>query len=190
MAESAMSDQKATPTGREVRFADDEIIVSKTDLQGRILYANDVFLRVAGYRIDEVVGKPHSLIRHPDMPRAVFKLLWDEIQAGREIFAYVVNLAKNGDHYWVLAHVTPSFDARGRVGGYHSNRRTAAPEAVAAIKPLYAAMLAAERGKSGKDESIAAGTAVLLKELDRRGLDYERFVWSLEPEVVATKERS
>ncbi len=87
------------PTGREVRFGADEIIVSKTDLTGHLTYANDVFLRVAGYTEAEVIGQPHSFIRHPEMPRAVFKLLWDTIQSGREVFAYVVNLTKHGDHY-------------------------------------------------------------------------------------------
>ena len=111
------------PTGVERTFGQDEIIVSKTDLKGRITYANRVFLQVAGYTEREVLGAPHSLIRHPDMPRSVFQLLWDTIQGGREVFAYVVNLAKNGDHYWVLAHVTPTFDDAGKIVGYHSMRR-------------------------------------------------------------------
>ena len=87
-------------TGHEVFFDDDEIIVSKTDLTGKITYANDMFLRIAGYKEVEVLGQPHSLIRHPDMPRSIFKLLWDTISAGGEIFAYVMNRCKNGDHYW------------------------------------------------------------------------------------------
>ena len=78
---------------------------------------------IAGYTEQEVLGKPHSLIRHPHMPRCVFKLLWDTIAGGDEIFAYVVNRCKNGDHYWVLAHVTPSRNTNGDIIGYHSNRR-------------------------------------------------------------------
>jgi len=112
-----------TVTGKERFFDDSEIIVSKTDTGGRITYANDVFLRVAGYNEGEVLNKPHSLIRHPDMPRCVFKLLWDTIQAKSEVFAYVVNMCKNGDHYWVFAHVTPSYDTTGKVVNYHSSRR-------------------------------------------------------------------
>ena len=105
-----MARPTVAPTGRERVFGEDEIIVSKTDLQGRITYANSVFLRVAGYAEEDVLGQPHSMIRHPGMPRAVFKLLWETIAGGREIFAYVKNLARDGDHYWVFAHVTPSFD--------------------------------------------------------------------------------
>ena len=102
-------------TGIERKFADDDIIVSKTDLKGRITYANQIFLEIAGYTEKEVLGQPHSMIRHPGMPRCVFKLLWQTIEAGHEIFAYVVNRAKNGDHYWVYAHVTPSFDSTGKI---------------------------------------------------------------------------
>jgi PAS domain S-box-containing protein len=178
--ETDMGDGKAEPTGREIRFDDDDIIVSKTDLQGRITYANDVFLRIAGYRLAEVIGQPHSLIRHPDMPRAVFKALWDTIAAGREIFAYVMNLAKNGDHYWVFAHVTPSFDARGRITEYHSNRRTARPSAVAEISRLYAQLRALERATSDRASGLEASSAALAAELKRRGQNYDEFVWSVE----------
>ena len=133
------------PTGRESPFRDDEIIVSKTDLKGRITYANNVFLRVSHYTAAELIGQPHSIIRHPDMPRCVFKLLWDTLEAKGEIFAYVLNLAKNGDHYWVFAHVTPSFNEAGGVVGYHSNRRKADPAQIAKIAPLYRSLLDEER---------------------------------------------
>lgn len=98
IAESAL-------TGVERTFDPDQFIVSKTDLKGRITYANKVFLDIADYTEAEILGQPHSVIRHAHMPRCVFRLLWERIQTGREIFAYVVNAAKNGDHYWVLAHV-------------------------------------------------------------------------------------
>src|SRR5262245_50009336 len=95
-------------TGRERSFGQDDIIVSKTDLKGRLIYANRVFLDIADLTLKETIGQPHSLIRHPHMPRCIFKLLWERIQAGKELFAYVMNRSKNGDHYWVIAHVTPS----------------------------------------------------------------------------------
>ena len=77
------------PTGVETTISDNEIIVSKTDTRGIIQYANDVFMRVAKYDESEVIGQPHNMIRHPDMPRTIFKLLWDTIASGQEIFAYV-----------------------------------------------------------------------------------------------------
>ena len=88
-------------TGRERFFADDDIIVSKTDLKGRILYANRLFLSLADLRECDCLEEPHSLVRHPDMPRTIFHLLWDPIQKGREIFAFVKNRAINGEHDWV-----------------------------------------------------------------------------------------
>lgn len=173
-----------TPTGVERTFGEHELIVSKTDVTGKITYANDVFLRVAGYREADVIGQPHSLIRHPDMPRAVFKLLWDTIADGREIFAYVKNLACNGDHYWVLAHVTPSRDTHGRIVGYHSNRRTADRDAVTAVQALYAQLRDEERRHDDRGTGLVRSTALLQQVLAARGLDYDEFVFTLTPEQV------
>ena len=167
------------PTGVARTFADDELIVSKTDARGVITYANDVFLRVSGYDESEVLGKPHNLVRHPDSPRGLFKLLWDQIGAGKEVFAYINNLAKNGDHYWVLAHVSPSHDASGRITGYHSNRRVPAQDAIAEISSLYATMRSAERGHSNAKQAAAASFDAAAAALADRGVTYDEYVWSL-----------
>lgn len=174
-----MRKQAVPPTGREARFADDEIIVSKTDLKGHVTYANDVFLRVSGYTEAEILGQPHNMIRHPDMPGSVFKLLWDTLKNGEEIFAYVVNQAKNGDHYWVFAHVTPSLDRSGRCVGYHSNRRVPYPDALPRVKELYARMLAEEKRHGDYHAGMAAATRLLTDLLAARGLTYSEFVFSL-----------
>ncbi len=170
---------QCSPTGVERFFADDEIIVSKTDVHGVITYANRVFLRVAGYEEHEVLGRPHSIIRHPDMPRCVFKLLWETIQSGEEIFAYVINLAKNGDHYWVLAHVTPTFDAEGRIKGYHSSRRVPRPGVLDKVRPLYASLLATEQRYENKIEGMQASSRILMNQLEEAGVSYGEFVFSL-----------
>jgi len=162
------------PTGVERFFGQEDIIVSKTDLKGLITYANDVFLHVAGYSEEEVLGKPHNMIRHPDMPRCVFKLLWDTISVGNEIFAYVKNMASNGDHYWVFAHVTPTFDASGRITNYHSNRRVPERSAVAQCESLYR-VLKEEESKG----SIEAATKILMNKLEQAGVSYGEFVFSL-----------
>ncbi len=175
-----------TPTGREISFHEDEIIVSKTDLKGRITYANDVFLRVSGFCESEVLGKPHNLIRHPAMPRCVFDLLWTTIQEGSELFAYVLNLAKNGDGYWVFAHVTPSRDARGACVGYHSNRRVPHPDALEKVRPLYAKLLDVER-RAGDPRAAVEASSELLANILREGrTDYERFVFGLSSETNLT----
>lgn len=167
------------PTGIERTFGEDEIIVSKTDLKGRITYANDIFLSISGYRLCEVVGQPHNFIRHPDMPRSIFSLLWDKIQEGGEIFAYVVNLAKNGDHYWVFAHVTPTFDAAGQIVGYHSNRRFPDRDAVTRIKPIYARLLAEEERHAHRKDGIAAATRELEGLLGQKRMSYGEFAFNV-----------
>lgn len=167
------------PTGVERRFGEDELIVTKTDLKGRITYCNEVFVRMSDYTEQECLGQPHSLIRHPDMPRCVFKLLWDTIQAGKEIFAYVVNLSKNGDHYWVLAHVTPTVDVDGNIVGYHSNRRTIRPNALEVIEPLYAALRREEQRHGNRKEGMQAGARMLESTLRDKGVEYDQFIFSL-----------
>lgn len=173
------------PTGVERRLGADDVIVTKTDLKGRITYANRVFCEISALPEADLVGAPHSVIRHPDMPRGVFRLLWETVQRGEEIFAYVVNLAADGAHYWVLAHVTPSHDRHGRVVGYHSNRRRPAPAAVAQVRPLYQQLLAEEAHHPRAADAAGAGAELLVRLLADRGTSYDRFVWDLTNGVAA-----
>ncbi len=174
-----MTKYTVQPTGTERTFGEEEIIVSKTDLKGRLTYANRVFLEIANYEEKEVLGQPHSMIRHPDMPRCVFQLLWDTLQSGKEIFAYVINMAKNGDHYWVLAHVTPTFDSDGNVVGYHSNRRVPDRSALEKVKDLYAKLLAEEERHSDRKEGMLASTNMLMQLLEKQNIEYDEFALSL-----------
>jgi PAS domain S-box-containing protein len=170
---------RPSPSGHEVFLKEDEIIVSKTDLRGIVTYANDVFLKIAGYTEAEVLGRAHNFIRHPKMPRCVFKLLWDTIAQEQEIFAYVLNMAKNGDEYWVFAHVTPSYDNSGKHIGYHSSRRAPYPDALAKVKPLYAQLLETEARYTDPKAAMEASTQQLLTLLSQAGVDYSQFVFSL-----------
>lgn len=174
-----MSRELPPLTGVERNFPESEIIVSKTDPTGRITYVNDVFTQVSGFDEEEVLGEPHSIIRHPDMPRCVFKLLWDTVAAGQEIFAYVNNRAKNGDNYWVLAHVTPTFDADHKIVSYHSNRRSPRREAIDAITPIYDQLLQIERGESDRKTGMQRSFDTLVELLKKNGVSYDEFVLSL-----------
>jgi PAS domain S-box-containing protein len=167
------------PTQREAFFDRDEIIVSKTDLKGRITYANPVFQRIAGYTERELLGQPHSIIRHPDMPRAAFKLVWDMLLEREEVFAYVKNMTKTGDFYWVFAHITPSFDAAGKMIGFHSNRRVPSRKAIDAIAPLYADVLRVEAQHKNGKEALAAGYDHLVKFVSSTKKPYDELVLSL-----------
>jgi PAS domain S-box-containing protein len=172
-----------TPSGRIVTFGDHQIIVSKTDLKGRITYANDVFEQVSEYTHDELMGQFYNLVRHPDTPRGIFKLLWDTIGSGRELLAYLPNLTKSRDTYWVLAHVTPTYkhEANGSrsIVGFHSNRRTPAPVAVQEAEKLYRVLLAEERRHTHAPQAAEASLALLSRVLRDRNQTYEEFVWSL-----------
>ena len=166
-------------TGVE-RFLDEaDIIVSKTDTRGIITYVNDTFTSISGYSEAEMIGKPHSIIRHPHMPRCIFKLLWDTIKSGHEIFAYVVNCCKNGDHYWVLAHVTPVRSVKGEIIGYHSNRRRPKKAALDVIIPLYQQLCALERNSGESSRGLQASTDYLDTLLRNKGVAYDEFVISL-----------
>lgn len=168
------------PTNVEAFFHPDDIIVSKTDLKGRITYANKTFCDIAGYCEQELLGQPHSIVRHPDMPRSVFKLLWDSLQEGNEVFAYVKNMTKNGDFYWVFAHVTPSYGADGKVAGFHSNRRVPDRTIVQqVISPLYASLLREEQSKRNGKEALLAGYQRLCEFVNSRNTSYEQLIFSL-----------
>ena len=167
------------PTQHEKVLGEEDFIVSKTDLKGIITYGNRIFIDISGYSEKELLGAPHSILRHPDMPRAVFKLLWDTIQARQEICAYVKNLAKDGSFYWVFANVTPSFDRQGNLMGYYSVRRKPRPEAVQVVSGLYRLMLDAEHKASDGQPGMKASAAILHQALEQKGVSYEEFVFGL-----------
>lgn len=169
-----------SPTGVERTFDPGDLIVSKTDLTGVITYANRVFCNVAGYDERELIGQQHNIVRHPDMPRCVFKYLWDTISAGKEIFAFVVNQAKNGDHYWVFAHVTPSYDASGsEIIGYHSVRRVPEAGALDIVTGLYQQILAEENKHASPKEGMDAGLNLLVSVLEEKGMSYDELIFTL-----------
>jgi len=105
---------------KEYFVKEEDFIVSKTDLKGRITYCNQPFLKIVGATQEQLLHKPHNIIRHPDMPRIVFKLLWEHIKAKKEIFAFVKNKSFDGGFYWVFANITASLDANGEIIGWHS----------------------------------------------------------------------
>lgn len=168
-----------TPTGIERRFDAHEVIVSDTDLRGHITYANDIFSRVAAYPKEYLLGRPHNLVRHPAMPQCVFKLLWDTISSGGDIRAFVVNLASDGAHYWVLAHVYPLWASDGTIAGYRSERRVPSRRAVDTVTDLYATLLRTERVAGGGKAGMEASTGQLVSVLQSQGVSYEQFVSSL-----------
>lgn len=166
--------QQIIPTSEQRNVPEGELIVSKTDLKGKILYCNDVFIELLGYQEQELLGKAHNIVRHPDMPRIVFKLLWEHIQNGKEIVAYVKNLSKEGAYYWVIAFVSPSFNGEGKVVGYHSVRLKPKKEAISKIEKIYSQLVSAE-----KEGGIAKSQTLLEELLKKEGASYEEYILSL-----------
>ena len=158
---------------------EDDFIVSKTDTKGRITYGNRIFMEFSGYSESELLGAQHNIIRHPDMPRAVFKLLWDTISEGKEIFAYVKNLARDGSFYWVYANVTADYDTQGNIIGYFSVRRKPNPDAITTISQLYSEMLA-EENRVGPKQAIEASSKILMNLLQSKESSYEELITSLQ----------
>ncbi len=166
---------KTTPTSKEKTFKNDVLLVTKTDLKGKITYANRGFMQIVGMKESELVGAPHNIIRHPDMPKVIFKYLWSYLQRGDEIHAYVKNICSDGSYYWVMANVTPSFDTKekNKIIGYHSSRRAPTKAALDIIKPLYTKLLQAE--KSG---GISASEKIVADLLREKGVSYAEFILS------------
>lgn len=154
---------------------DEDFIVSKTDLRGRITYCNKIFMDMAEYSEDELLGKPHSIIRHPDMPKAVFRYLWETIPTKQEVFAYVINKTKHNNDYWVYANITASVDFNGKIIDYYSVRRKPNPKAIDVISPLYKKMLDAE-----KNSGVDASFKILANILTEKGVGYNELIISLQ----------
>lgn len=167
-----------TPRNVEKVLPENSYIVSKTDLKGRLVYANPIFMEMAGYTEDELLDVQHNIIRHPDMPRGIFKLLWDTVSQGNEFFVYVINLSKDGSYYWVFANITPDRDAQGNITGYLSVRRKPKPEAIEVVKPIYKAMVDLER-KHGAKDGMTHSIQFLLDALEQQGVSYEEFILTI-----------
>jgi PAS domain S-box-containing protein len=173
-----MKNRHTVPTRQERVMREDDFLISKTDLKGRLTYGNRIFIEFSGYSEQELLGSQHNIVRHPDMPRGIFKFLWDSITAKRECFAYVKNMSKDGGYYWVFANVTPSINPQGEVEGYFSVRRKPRPQALAVIVPLYEQMLAEEK-RVGSRDGCEASLALLNNTLTQKGVDYESFILSI-----------
>ncbi len=167
--------KRPVPNNNEKELDKNDFIVSKTDLKGRIIYCNKIFIELAGYDEKELLGSPHSIVRHPDMPKIVFKLLWERVQNKKEIFAYVKNLSKDGGYYWVFANVTATLDENGNIRDYHSVRRKPSQKAMKVIPSLYKELLEIEK-RGGMEASYKRLNEILKK----KGLNYDQFILSLQ----------
>lgn len=174
--------QVIIPNKNEIQMRENDFIVTKTDKSGRITYANPIFIEFSGFSESELLGKQHNIVRHPDMPRTVFSLLWSTIKSGEEFFGYVKNLSKDGSYYWVNATVTPSYSTNSRheteIIGFFSVRRKPNKSKLASIQDLYRDMLSAEQ-RADRRDAILAGSEVLNNALKSSGKNYHEFILTL-----------
>lgn len=174
--------QKIIPTQNEILMREDAFIVTKTDKTGKITYANPIFIEFSGFSEAELLGQQHNIVRHPDMPRTVFNMLWSTVKSGNEFFGYVKNLSKDGSFYWVYATVTPSYAVQNgtasEIIGFFSVRRKPNRTKLSMIQDLYRDMLVAEKREDRRD-AIAAGTEVLNQALQSSGKSYHEFILTL-----------
>ncbi len=120
----------------ETEVPQNELIISRTDLDGVITYVNETFAKISGYEPEELIGKPHNIIRHPDMPKSAFKDLWDKLKEGKEWEGYVKNLRKDNGYYWVFAKISPLIK-EGKVIGYKSLREPVSKEKRIEMQNMY-----------------------------------------------------
>jgi len=158
---------RPTPIDKEIVLDPKRYIVSETDERGKITFCNDYFMEVSGYNYKELIGKAHSVVRHPDMPKVVFKLLWETISQGKNINAVVKNLAKDGRYYWIFTEFESRKDMdTGEIIGYHADRKSISPHVLEVIADLYAQLLKIE-----KEDSIEASEKYLISFLKDKGDD-------------------
>jgi len=169
---------KITTNNLEVVLPEDSFISSKTNSKGIITYVNSLFIKISGYKESELLGHQHNIIRHPDMPCVIFKLLWETIGNNREFNGYVKNLTKDGSYYWVFVNVAPSFSSDNELIGYYSIRRKPDPEKLNYIQNLYADLLDIEQ-QSSTNEAIDNSLYKLNTVLNGREKGYDEFILTI-----------
>ena len=164
--------ERPTPIDKEVGWNKSQVVISETDVYGRITNVNDVFCNVCGYSPEEMIGQPHSIIRHPDMPKLVFKLLWDNLKVGNNFIGVIKNLAKSGEYYWVITDFEMRRDATGNITHYIA-RRKSVPKAVIEnyVAPLYETLLKLE-----KVGGMELSARFFKNYLAKQGKDYIDFI--------------
>lgn len=173
-----MKNNNPSSTKLERVFSENQILVSKTDTKGILTYCNTAFIQISGYTESELLEQQQNIIRHPDMPRVIFKLLWETIQNNREFNGYIKNLAQDGSYYWVIANITPSFSSNTKLLGYNSVQRKPDPEKLNYIQDLYHELLEIEQDAS-TENAINESRYKLDSILNAREMGYDEFVLTI-----------
>ena len=166
---------KPTPINKEIILDPKKVIMSKTNRKGVIEYANRYFVEISGYEEYELMGRPHNMIRHPDMPKIIFKILWERLHQGKNIHAVVKNLAKNGKYYWVITNFETKFDDKGNVISHYSRRKAAPEHVVFGVSKLYKILLSLERN----DKTLKSSRNYFEGFFEYKNTTYDNFMLDL-----------
>lgn len=169
---------KIAPINVEHDFPENQLLVSKTNPKGIITYCNTAFANVSGYSELELLGQQHSIVRHPEMPRVIFKIMWEMLESNQEFNGYIKNLAKDGSYYWVFTNITPSLAPNTDLLGYYSVRRKPETEKLNYIKNLYIELSDIEKESETKD-TIDESRKKIDSILNGRELGYDEFILTL-----------
>ena len=167
---------KINPTDQERTFSEDRILVSKTNPKGIITYCNSDFIAISGYKESELLGQPHNIVRHPNMPRVIFMMVWETLNSNREFNGYIKNLARDGSYYWVFANITPSMSPTNELLGYNSVLRKPNSDKLNYIKNLYFDLLEIE---SDSKDPLVESRYKLDSILNGREMGYDEFILSI-----------
>lgn len=163
-----------TPIDKEIKLDPSKIIMSKTDAHGVLEYANDYFMEISGYEEFELMGQPHNIIRHPDMPKVIFKLMWERLNQGKNIYAVVKNLAKDGRYYWVLTNFETKYDDDNNIIAHYARRKAAPGNVIYEFEQLYKVLLSIEQKQNEEiSEKYFYGM------LEERNQTYDQFILSV-----------
>lgn len=171
MSNKLTKKDRPVPVNKEIIIPDEAVLISVTDPKGIITEVNDIFIETAGYSEEELIGSAHNLIRHPDMPKVMFKIVWEHIKDRANVMALVKNLAKDGRYYWILTDFVTQVDASREVISYTAYRRPICKEVQDAITPLYTALSAIEAVSD-----VAASEKFLNEYLDDKGMSYDDMI--------------
>jgi len=163
-----------TPKDVEITVSPKQTIVSRTDEKGIIRFVNDYFKEIAGYNEQELLGQAHNVIRHPDMPKVIFKHLWDELKKGNDMRAIIKNLAKDGRYYWVITNFHTLRDDDGNIIGYYARRKAVPQHVKDEVSKLYKTLRALE-----EQEGMEASEKYLQQWLEEHNTTYQDYVESL-----------
>ncbi|GAA4274421.1 PAS domain-containing protein [Aquimarina gracilis] len=163
--------KRPEPINVEIVLDPKNTIMSKTDSKGIIEYANDYFMEICGYEEPELIGQPHNVIRHPDMPKVIFKWLWEHLQSKKNIHALVKNLAKDGRYYWVITDFDVKLNEEGDIVSFFARRKAPPRKTIEKIDSLYKKLLSIEEASG-----VETAEKYLIGFLEEKGMKYDEFI--------------